>query len=219
LICTLLLLISSYYFIADAYTSASLFYLILYYFELRCDKINGRITVLNLFHSKGVLILTKILIIDHNNICDEISVYNRFWKKHYFWFLYSVIPINLCVLHQVLFEEMMIYSLLMWFFIVVSSWIFIFFISFCASVVSNRIHSTAKKLYKLQLNLNQNNFLCARTKIKLMSCFERVSGTKTIGFSIRSLFVMSYPMLYRVSYFLIFSMHNLRLVLLFSFFS
>ena len=68
-----------------------------------------------------------------------------------------------------------------------------------ASLVSKRIHLTAKNLYKLQISINGISLI--RTKIKLMSAFERVSGIKTLGFSVISLFIMSYPLLYKVSHY------------------
>ena len=43
------------------------------------------------------------LIIEHNNICQQIKDYNRFWSRYYMAITYVSIPGNILLLHQLFF--------------------------------------------------------------------------------------------------------------------
>jgi hypothetical protein len=45
------------------------------------------------------------LIEDHNSICLDTNLYNKFWQKYYFALTYTLIPFNLLAL-QLLFENL-----------------------------------------------------------------------------------------------------------------
>jgi hypothetical protein len=85
-----------------------------YYFEIRFKILNNSISRNSkLSHVK----LTATIIREHNNICNDILKYNKFWKSFYFTLTYTIIPINLMLLQQLLFDDIvftafLIYSLL-----------------------------------------------------------------------------------------------------------
>ena len=43
---------------------------------------------------------------EHNKICQSIFEYNIFWKNYYCLLIYTLIPINAILLHQILFESL-----------------------------------------------------------------------------------------------------------------
>jgi hypothetical protein len=63
--------------------------------------------------------------------------------------------------------------------------------------LSSKIHKTGKRLSRLQWKINGWPFR-ARTKIKILTTFERLSSDTKIGPSIGSLVVMTFPLFYRV---------------------
>lgn len=139
----------------------------------------------------------KQFILEHNHFCHELYEMNRFWSKLYFIFTFNLIPTNLILLHQLLFENLETLARLV---IGVSSllWIIeIFLIPFVLAHLTKQIHKTTKMLAQLQWRLNGWPFRL-RNKIKLMAYFERLSHKKKIGISIGQLVVITYAVFYLV---------------------
>ena len=123
--------------------------------------------------------------------------FNNIKYTYYFYLLITLIPINIVSVIMVLFTEMKFYSLFLYTVMVFFSWIFIFFISFSASVVSKSIRLSDNRLFKLQYNLNVRKNI--RIKLKLMFFIEKLVNNKRLfGFSVSTFFVMSQPILYKV---------------------
>jgi hypothetical protein len=82
-----------------------------YYFEIRFKILNNKISR----NSKlSVVKLTEIIIREHNNICNDISKYDKFWKSFYFTLTYTIIPINLMFLQQILFDDIVLTAILIY---------------------------------------------------------------------------------------------------------
>jgi hypothetical protein len=99
-----------------------------------------------------------------------------------------MIPMNLCLLHEILFEEFEIYVQIFFGFTLIMQMIIIFLFQLLTASLSSKIHIGGKKLSRLQWKINGWPF---RTKIKLLACFERLSSNRKIGFSIGSIAVVS----------------------------
>jgi hypothetical protein len=122
-----------------------------------------------LFDGKGKAFLKyktiDQLIKDHNNICLDIKLYNKFWQKYYFSSTYTLIPTNLLILQLLLFEKQ-IFPL---FFATLS----FFLITICSHLMFNlmtaTINSEASKSYKslLEMYLKTNTLLNTKRKIKV----------------------------------------------------
>jgi len=142
----------------------------------------------------------KLALIEHNGICEEISDMNKITNKLYFTFVFVMIPINLLLLHQYLFEDLKFYIKICALFIIIVESIAIFLFQFYIASISSSMHKSRQNLLKLQWEINGWPFR-TRTKIKLLTCFERLSSDRKIGFSIGSLAVMTFPLFYKVSNF------------------
>jgi len=126
-------------------------YSFLYYFIV-CSYCKIRFKSLNNKISESItsrpFFVTKIvseLIEEQNNICNDIIVHNEFWKKYLFVITYSLIPVNLMILHSLLFEELVKYIFALTLMVVLaSSFIQFTFISMTAS-----INKESSKTYKL----------------------------------------------------------------------
>jgi hypothetical protein len=94
-------------------------YSLLFYF-MSCYYTEIRFKVLNKNMSRNsklpVFKLTERIIREHNNICNDISKYDKFWKSFYFTLTYIIIPMNLMLLQQLILDDIVftaisIYSL------------------------------------------------------------------------------------------------------------
>jgi hypothetical protein len=184
----------------DIYFSVTFFYLICHYFHLKSQKLNKRILLLIKISRFNIPSLKNSsmakLVMDHNCFCTKVKRYNEFWQKPFLSFLIALIPSNLFVLHQLSFEETKTYILIINTTVVLYEFFFIFFLSYYTSALSQQIHDSAKKLLLLQLRCTG---LTINNKLKLMTCFERLSSKRKIGFSLGPLSVMTYPIFQLVS--------------------
>jgi hypothetical protein len=64
-----------------------------------------------------VVKLTARIIREHNNICNDILKYEKFWKSFYFVLTYAIIPINLMCLQQLLFDDIVLAASLIYSFV------------------------------------------------------------------------------------------------------
>ncbi len=82
-----------------------------YYFEIRFKILNNNISR----NSKlSVVKLTARIISEHNNICNDILKYDKFWKSFYFVLTYTIIRINLMLLQQLLFDDIILTAILIY---------------------------------------------------------------------------------------------------------
>jgi hypothetical protein len=105
------------------------------------------------------------LIKDHNSICLDIKLYNKFWQKYYFSLTYTLIPINLLLLQLILFEEQIValfYAALSFFLTTIISHLMF-------NLMSASINSEASKSFEalLQVYLKTNSLLNTNRKIKV----------------------------------------------------
>jgi len=156
----------------------------------------------------------KQFIEGQNDICRQLSSINSFFKTPYAVMLIIGFPMSLTLFHQILFEDLTLIWRMFFCATVFGSWVFIFIINGESAKVSKAIHSTGNGLPLLQWTIKAgsirknplSNQFSARisrmtsTKIKLLSCHERVSGPREIGFTIRSLYTLTFPFFHRVSF-------------------
>jgi len=187
-------------FVIDSHIAITFFSLMCYYFHLKINKFNKKLDHLlnyGLLSTFKISKLMKSFTFEHNQICIQISNYNQFWRKLYFKFIFTVIPMNLCFVYQLLFEEI---ELFIQIFIASTATLglsVIFLFQFFIASISSKMHKSVKNLSRLQLTIDGWPSRM-RTKIKLLICFERLSSNRKIGFSIGSLTVMTFPLFYKV---------------------
>jgi hypothetical protein len=181
--------------------------------EMKLNQTNriGRIKTLIVGTDLGSV---KKFIEGQNDICRQLSSINSFFKTPYAVTLIIGFPMSLTLFHQILFEDLTLIWIIYFSVTVFVSWVFIFIINGESAKVSKAIHLTGNGLPLLQwtmkTGLNLKNPLSSQfsarisrittTKIKLLSCQERVSGPREIGFTIRSLYTITFPFFHRVSF-------------------
>ena len=149
------------------YHSLLFYFIVCYYCKYRFKSYNS--TAIDIM--KESFITSKkfsILIKEHNSVCYDIFINNKFWKKYYFAINYTLIPFSLLCLHQLLFENLNLLAFLI---------IFIAFLcQFCFHLIFNlmtaSINNEAKKSYKILIKILQK-FNNIKILQKLMVCFIR----------------------------------------------
>ena len=94
------------------------------------------------------------LLEEHNSICDQIVAYNKFWKNVLQGLIYPVLPLDLLVLHQLLFgkfENIFLPYLLLLVFLL--SFGLLFSIIFLISLINKESNKSHKLLLKLKYRL------------------------------------------------------------------
>ncbi len=83
------------------------YFIVCYYCKVRFKSFNNCLKSLLNGKSNSFLELKTVdkLIEDHNSICLDTNLYNKFWQKYYFALTYTLIPFNLLAL-QLLFENL-----------------------------------------------------------------------------------------------------------------
>ncbi len=83
------------------------FFIVCYYCKMRFKSFNNYLKSLLNGKSNSFLELKTVdkLIEDHNSICLDTNLCNKFWQKYYFALTYTLIPSNLLAL-QLLFENL-----------------------------------------------------------------------------------------------------------------
>ena len=110
--------------------------------------------------------------------------------------MFSMIPINLCMVQQALFTEVHPALKVMFVCAGLATYLVIFLVIWDAASVFKSVHASAKHISKLQWSM-KSWFGHARIKVKLMSSFESISAPN-LGFSIASLTVINFPIFYKV---------------------
>jgi len=190
-------LINCIYFTNYGLMSTTYFYLICHYFIMRSKHISQVVHQLSSdsdfyeINRKNIMSLIR----EHNNVCQQLYKFNKFWQKYYISLLLTLMPLNLVLLVMILFSQLKFYMYIMYGCVAFNIWIFIFFISFCASLVSKTIYLSSNKLFWTQIHIKRN----LRLKFKVLMFSEKCDKKRIVfGFSVGSQFVMTFPKLFFV---------------------
>ena len=192
-------LITSIYitsFFIDGCTSSALAIIIAYYEHLKIGKINNHVkSVYDSLDTIKVHRAVKAFTEEHNRYCTHINAVNQFWKNLFLTFFATMLPINLTIMHQLLFEDIPLQLRLLYVVCMFCSDVQLFGLQFLLASLTVKIHSMYAKLSRLQWCLKGSRI---RVKWKLIMCFERLSSTKhRIGITMGSI-VFTMPLFAKV---------------------
>ena len=102
---------------------------------------------------------------NHNKICLDIEIYNKYWKMVYFNFIYLLIPINSLVLNLIFFEDSIILSKLVYMTFAMTTIASMFCINLIISDIHFKISNTYDKLYGYYIRTNHILSICNRYKV------------------------------------------------------
>jgi hypothetical protein len=118
-----------------------------YYFEIRFKILNNNISR----NSKlSVVKLTARIIREHNNICNDILKYDKFWKSFYFVLTYTIIPINLMLLQQLLLDDIILTAVLIYSMLVIIYSVSHIVVNLISASVNKNALKSHKFLFKFQ---------------------------------------------------------------------
>jgi hypothetical protein len=143
------------------------YFIVCFYCKTIFKSFNNSVKLL--FDGKGKTFLKyktiDQLMKDHNSICLDIKLYNKFWQKYYFSLIYTLIPMNLVLLQLILFEE----QILAMFLGMLSFFMGTIISHLMFNLMTASINSEASKSYKslLELYLKTNSLLNMRRKLKV----------------------------------------------------
>jgi hypothetical protein len=112
-----------------------------YYFKIRFK------TLINKISRKSKLSVSKLtarIIREHNSICNDIEKYNEFWKSFNFTLTYTLIPINLIFLQQILFDDLILTQIITYILVLIPY----MFSHVMLNLVSASVYINASKSHK-----------------------------------------------------------------------
>jgi hypothetical protein len=133
-----------------------------YYFEIRFKILNN----IPRNSKLSVLKLTERIIREHNNICNDIQKYNKFWKSFYFTLTYTIIPINLMLLQQLLLDDIVFTAFLNYSLFAIIYLFSHIILNLISASVNKNASKSHKFLFKFQTQLLSS--INARQKIKVL---------------------------------------------------
>jgi len=141
------------------------FYTVISYCKMRFVLYNNALRVKSgrkLFIEYRIFI--KILR-EHNSILNATDSYNKFWKVYYFAITYALIPLNLMLLQQILFEDLNIFN----YFAYSSSLIGSLGLHLMLNLMTASVYKESAKSYKClhEFYLNSKSLLNVKHKIKV----------------------------------------------------
>ena len=99
----------------DMLYSVLYFYITCYYFQLRIHVLNS--CILKLMKSPcclGYYSKIRKIIIEHNQICLQIKLFNTFWRIFYFCLILTIFPISLILLVTILFTKLELFAFVLY---------------------------------------------------------------------------------------------------------
>jgi hypothetical protein len=125
------------------------------------------------------------LLCEHNRICGQIIDYNKFWKNFYFTINYTLIPMNLMLLQQLLFEDLMLITFIMNLIFSVGYSLTHFVLNHLTASINREASKSHKYLQKLIIKILSSND--RKRKLKVIYFFYNFKGLfyqKKINFSV-----------------------------------
>jgi hypothetical protein len=142
------------------------YFIVCYYCRIRFKSFNRKIGANN----NKIFIKNEFfdaLLEEHNEICDTIILYNKFWSKYYFALTYSLIPVNLMLIEEIAFHKLNFAT-----FGVAST--FCFGAMFCHLLfnsITGSINAEAVKSYKFMHQFLIDTKFSVNIKRKIKVCF------------------------------------------------
>jgi hypothetical protein len=161
-------LINCYFWFSVAGFSFLYYFIVCFYCKTIFKSFNNSIKLL--FDGKGKAFLKyrtiDQLIKDHNSICLDIKLYNKFWQKYYFSLTYTLIPMNLILLQLMLFED----QILPLFFVCLLSFLITIGSHLMFNLMTSSINIEASKSYKslLEMYLKSISLLNIKRKMNVI---------------------------------------------------
>jgi hypothetical protein len=152
----------------NIYTFSVQLYSFLYYF-MSCYYFRFRFKILNDSTSRNsklpVVKLTARIIREHNNICNDILKYDKFWKSFYFVLTYTIIPINLMLLQQLLLDDIVLTATLIYSFVGVVTLFSHIILNLISASVNKNASKSHKFLFKFQIKFLSSINVRQRIKV------------------------------------------------------
>jgi hypothetical protein len=153
------------------YYFAGYFFILCYHLKQRLNSLRIRLNIIRI-KSKSLTLNEKILMIksileEHNDICQKIYCYNRYWQK-YLTITYSIFLMIICILSYIVLisSGLELFVRILYAIILSAHSLLIFIITYSASSVSDFNHILYKNLC---LFITENYFpFGIRIKVRLI---------------------------------------------------
>jgi hypothetical protein len=139
------------------------YFIVCYYSKIRFKILNN---IISRNSKLPVVKLTARIIREHNDVCNDILRYDKFWNKFYFALTYTIIPINLMLLHLILFDDLILTSFLIFSMVVIIYLFSHIVLNLISASVNKNALKSHKYLFKFQTKFSSRINLKQKIKVK-----------------------------------------------------
>ncbi len=161
-----------YYACIAIYWPPGYFFIVCYYIKLRLTSFQIRLKTFsqrtNRLSMKTKSFLIKGLMKEHNELCQQIFIYNKFWRK-YLTVTLTIFVLLICFLTYLTFIPPMKWYLRFQISIALSGHILlVFIVIYCASTISHFNSVIARDLHKIYVNGKLPIFIKLKVSSKIL---------------------------------------------------
>ncbi|CAG2100672.1 unnamed protein product [Medioppia subpectinata] len=144
---------------SDTLVSGTFVVILCYYIHLRVDQINDRLRWVRVYRRTGESMATVAARVgpsvtayaaQHRYLCQQLRRFNSYWCYVYLAFLIIVTPMNLILLHQVAFDNMLIVYRMIYCVAIMCQFVILFGVQYYFAVFSRKMHAMYGRLSRLQ---------------------------------------------------------------------
>jgi hypothetical protein len=159
----------TFYFLATIMLYSLLYYFIVcYYCKIRFKSFNNKLKriakTIIFIHHKKVLDLVE----EHDRICCDIFMHNKFWRKYSFAIVYTFIPCNLMNLQQLFFENINIGFRGLAFILGMGTLFSLFRLNSIMASINREANKSYKFMFKLLLDIKSDMKLSIKIKVYII---------------------------------------------------
>ena len=180
--------------IATHCVSLAYFYLLCLALKLRIQKFNHKLV--NIGNNRLSISQTMKLIVEHYRVCEQISIYNRYWSKFLYASLQCFLPLTTLMIYIAFFPDcppllkIAFYNSILDFVVILS------FTCCSAAAISCQLY----KLHSPMVSLVHRTQMSWYSKWKLLNSMQVYGSTSTtLGFTCGPFFVLTYQSYLTVS--------------------
>lgn len=179
--CQFITLITLLLMYLDALIMLAMILVLAFYEHIRINLINR-----TFIRDKRISQSARLFIEQHNRFCTHIWKVDQAIRPTFLALIVTAMLINLLLMHQIIFEDLLLHIKMYYAFLIYGQDLILLALQYNFAILSAKIHENCLNLSRLQWSLNGYPFRL-RIKLKILTCFERLSANKKIGISIASI--------------------------------
>jgi hypothetical protein len=132
-------------------TALGLHLIISYYLKIRVSQVNTKLSQLIIAPNKKLTY--KSVLREHNEVCNQIHLYNDFWSKFLFLICFFYIPTDAFLLYNFIYEDLEFIVVASMILLLIEISFYVFASVYTAAIISSHVQKSYPLLNKLMFEV------------------------------------------------------------------